>query len=456
VGEDAVRFSNPLLPLTRSELALPLISRGQVLGALNVQSKNEAAFSSEDIETFQIMADQLANAILNARLYNQLELELEERKQAEEIVRLLNSELETRVRVRTIDLQASEEKFRALTENNPLQITRFDRDGRYLYVNRVDSYPQLQPKDISGKKLRDVLAKDARLVEFAEDCIHQVFETGKPLSTEYAQNDYYALWSLAPEFGPNGEVISVITSMMDITERKMIEEELHARSLELQAANRELEAFSYSVSHDLRAPLRAIDGFSRILMDDYKEQLSSDAGLYLQRISEAAQHMGQLIDDILRLSRITRTELHTNQVDLSWLAESIMAELVNREPERQIQIEIQSGLIANGDERLLRVALENLLSNAMKFTGKTENAAIRVGAVRKGTEKVFYISDNGVGFDMAYSDKLFGAFQRLHNNEEFPGTGIGLAIVQRVINRHGGKIWSYAEKGKGATFYFTL
>ena len=166
--------------------------------------------------------------------------------------------------------------------------------------------------------------------------------------------------------------------------------------------------------------------------------------------------MGQLIDDILRLSRITRSELHTSQVDLSALAGSILTELLSREPERQLKIEIQSGLIAAGDERLLRVALENLLSNALKFTSTVENAQIRVGAQRDGMEKNFFISDNGVGFDMDYADKLFGAFQRLHNNDEFPGTGIGLAIVQRVINKHGGRIWSRAEKGKGATFYFNL
>ena len=251
-------------------------------------------------------------------------------------------------------------------------------------------------------------------------------------------------------------MISVITSTMDITERKHTEEQLHQRSLELQAANRELEAFSYSVSHDLRAPLRAIDGFSRILLQDYTEHLPTDARRHLQRISEASLNMGQLIDDILRLSRITRSELHANHVDLSALAESIIKELRNREPDRKVQTEIQPGLTTAGDERLLRVAMENLLSNSWKFTGKVENALIRVGTERSGAEKTFFISDNGVGFDMAYADKLFGAFQRLHNNEEFPGTGIGLAIVQRVIHKHGGRIWGMAEKNKGATFYFTL
>jgi PAS domain S-box-containing protein len=456
VGEDAVRFNNPLLPQTRSELALPLTSRGQVLGAISVQSKDATAFSPLDIETFQTMTDQLANAILNARLYSQVEMELEERTRAEEAIRLLNNELEVRVGLRTADLQASEEKFRALSENNPLQITRYDREGRYLYANRVGRNDLLKPKDVIGKKLREVLTANGALVEFCEACIRQVAETGKPLNTEYADDDYYGLWSLTPEFSPDGSVISVITSTMDITERKHMEEELHQRSAELQAANHELEAFSYSVSHDLRAPLRAIDGFSRILMQDYKEILPGDASQHLQRISTASLHMGQLIDDMLRLSRITRSELHENQVNLSELAELILGELASLEPERNVSIEIQAGMMVMGDERLLHVALENLLNNAWKFTGKVENAVIQVGLERQGMEKVVFIRDNGVGFDMAYADKLFGAFQRLHSVVEFPGTGIGLAIVQRVIHKHGGRIWAKAQKGNGATFYFAI
>ena len=454
VGKDAVRFNNPLLPKTRSEWVLPLISRGQTLGALTIQSKKEAAFSNEDIETFQTMTDQLANAILNARLYDQLERELEERKRVEEAIRLLNSQLEKRVQQRTAALQASEEKFRALSENNPLQVTRYDREGRYLYLNRSGRGERLPPDEVIGKKLDEVLAVNPKHIEFAENCLRQVFETGQPLHTEYALNGDYALWSLAPEFDTEGRVISVIASTQDITERKRMEEELNQRSLDLQAANKELEAFSYSVSHDLRAPLRAIDGFSRILRENFS--LEDEAAQFLQKISEASLNMGQLIDDILRLSRITRAELRANQVDLGELAQSVLAELRSREPERQIKVEIQTNLYTWGDERLLRVALENLLTNAWKFTSKQENPTISLGAKRQDGKKVFFIRDNGVGFDMAYADKLFGAFQRLHTVDEFPGTGIGLAIVQRVIHKHGGRIWAEAEKGKGATFYFTL
>ncbi len=456
VGSDAVRFSNPLLPGVRSEFALPLISRGQVLGALTFQSKQEAAFSGEDVETFQTMADQLANAIQNARLYDQLEKELEERKRAEEKIRLLNKDLEERVERRTMALKASEEKFRALADNNPLRIRRYDREGRCLYANFVSDTPNFNPETIIGKTLREVVEKP-EIVELAERCIRQVFETGQPMHTEYQfDKNSYALWWLAPEFGPDGQVISVVTTTLDISERHRMEDELRTRTLELQASNRELESFSYSVSHDLRAPLRALDGFSRILLDDYDETLPEEAKHYLNRIREAAQQMSQLIDDMLRLSRITRAEMRHDRVDLAEIANRVINSLKAQEPERALAVKIHDNLIASGDEGLLRLAMENMLNNAWKFSAKTESAEIEVGkAVIQGKE-TFFIRDNGVGFDMSYADKLFAVFQRLHSPNEFPGTGIGLAITQRVIHRHGGEIWAESKPGQGATFYFTL
>ncbi|MGC1375435.1 MAG: GAF domain-containing protein [Anaerolineales bacterium] len=457
VGEDSVQVINPLLSETRSELALPLITRGQTIGALNIQTNKKAAFGKEEISIFQTMAGQLATAILNARLYAQLQLELEERKRIEEKIRKLNAELEERVQRRTRDLRDSEEKFRALTENNPLEITRYDYDGCYLYVNRptYDFDKVLKPEDLIGKTIRQVMG-DTAFVDFAERSIHQVFETGQPLKTEYELGAEYAAWWLAPEYGPDGKVLSVIASTMNITERKRMEEELQQRSTELQATNKELEAFSYSISHDLRAPLRAIDGFARIIAEDFKETFPAEAAPYFQHISDASTQMGQLIDDLLRLSRVTRVELRLFPVNLSELAASLISDLQSREPTRQIKVTIEDGLVTTGDERLLRVALENLLSNAWKFTGKVKDAHIQVGQTIKDDKNVFYIKDNGIGFDMAYAEKLFGAFQRLHSVDEFPGTGIGLAIVQRVINKHGGQIWVESEPNKGATFYFTL
>jgi DNA-binding response OmpR family regulator len=224
---------------------------------------------------------------------------------------------------------------------------------------------------------------------------------------------------------------------------------------ELERKNRELEAFSYSVSHDLRAPLRAIDGFSKALIEDCGDKLDTDAQQNLQRVRTAAQRMGELIDDMLQLSRVTRLDLTRRRVDLSALAREVAGELARQDPERNIEIEVKPDLTTDADARLLRIVLENLLGNAWKFTRKAEGARIEFGVV-EGSETVFYVRDNGAGFDMRYAQKLFRPFQRLHTEADFPGTGIGLATIHRVIDRHGGRVWAEGEVGKGATFFFTL
>jgi light-regulated signal transduction histidine kinase (bacteriophytochrome) len=235
-----------------------------------------------------------------------------------------------------------------------------------------------------------------------------------------------------------------------------LEIRVHQRTAELQAANRELEAFSYSVSHDLRAPLRSIDGFSKVLLEDYAGTLDEEGMSNLNRVRAAAQRMGQLIEDMLKLSRVTRGEFRTASVDLSALAREIVAGLAEHEPERRVRISITPEVIVSGDANLLRIALENLLRNAWKFTSKSEDASIEFGVTEIFGERVYFVRDNGAGFDMAYEKKLFNAFQRLHDPTDFPGTGVGLAIVQRVILRHGGRIWAKAATEAGATFFFTL
>ncbi len=235
-----------------------------------------------------------------------------------------------------------------------------------------------------------------------------------------------------------------------------LEERVRERTAELQAANKELESFSYSVSHDLRAPLRAIDGFSQALFEDYYEKLDVQGKGYIDRIRAACGRMAQLIDDLLSLSRVTRAEIRREEVDLSAMAHSIAEELRRTEPEREVEFAISPGLLARGDARLLHVVLQNLLSNAWKFTRKKAQARIELGVTEDNGRPVYFVRDNGAGFDMAYADKLFGAFQRLHSAREFEGTGIGLATVQRIIHRHGGRVWAEAAVGKGATFYFTL
>ncbi|WP_298268381.1 ATP-binding protein [Geobacter sp.] len=235
-----------------------------------------------------------------------------------------------------------------------------------------------------------------------------------------------------------------------------LEERVRERTTELERANRELESFSYSVSHDLRAPLRHMDGFSKALLEDYGDRLDAEARNHLVRIRAGAQRMGRLIDDLLQLADVGRGQLERRPVNLSALAQLIAAELRQGEPEREVTFRIAEGVRAEGDSRLLRVALENLLGNAWKYTGKRAGAVIEFGAEEDEGERVYLVRDNGVGFDMAYAGKLFQPFQRLHRAEEFEGTGIGLATVRRVVERHGGRIWAEGTVGLGASFCFTL
>lgn len=231
---------------------------------------------------------------------------------------------------------------------------------------------------------------------------------------------------------------------------------LEAKVNSLDAVNKELEAFSYSVSHDLRAPLRSIDGFSQAFLNKYGETLDDNGRDYLNRVRVNSQRMAQLIDDMLQLSRLTRGEINLSQVNLSQLAEEIIEENRQQEPNRQVEVIIQPELIVEGDKRLLQAVLQNLLNNAWKFTSQHETAKIEFGSFLKDNKPVYFVRDDGAGFEMEYVEKLFGAFQRLHAMHEFPGTGIGLATVQRIIHRHGGKVWAEGEPEKGATFYFTL
>lgn len=238
-----------------------------------------------------------------------------------------------------------------------------------------------------------------------------------------------------------------------------LEERVRERTTQLETANKELEAFSYSVSHDLRAPLRAVDGFSHALLQDHEKHLNAEGQDYLKRIRAAARRMGQLIDDMLMLSRINRAPLRKEPVDLSTMAHGILSTLQESEPQRHVEVKVADRLHAEADPNLMRIVLENLLGNAWKFTAKTPQAHIEFGQTANlpsSSPALFFVRDNGAGFDMAYADKLFGAFQRLHRQEEFPGTGIGLATVARIIHRHGGEIRAEGAVNKGATFFFSL
>ncbi len=266
-------------------------------------------------------------------------------------------------------------------------------------------------------------------------------------------------------YDPQGSPVGSVSMTRDRTMRRRMERELSRQSELLSQANRELESFAYSVSHDLRAPLRSISGFSEALEEDFSHQLPDEAKAYLQRIRKASGRMALLIDDILKLSRVSRHEMRRGQVDLSALASDIIAQLREHSPGRNVACTVEPGITVHGDENLLHIMLQNLLDNAWKYTirqaspevyfGRADEADPRAPAHER-SRPIFCVRDNGVGFDMAFADKLFGAFQRLHAEQDFPGTGIGLATVQRIAGRHGGRVWAASSPGNGARFYFTL
>jgi two-component system, sensor histidine kinase and response regulator len=276
----------------------------------------------------------------------------------------------------------------------------------------------------------------------------------KPIVPEFVRSKVAVFVELAKK----NELLRRQAELLKASEQEARElaEELSELVRDLEHKNRELESFSYAVSHDLRAPIRRIEGFSRAVQDSYADRLDEAGRHYLERVREASQQMSQLIDDVLYLARVTRAEMREQEVDLSGLVTLLLDRMREAEPARAVETKVRPGVTVLADGQLLRIAMENLLQNAWKFTGQTPLARIEFGVTNVAGEPTYFVRDNGAGFDMAYADRLFGPFQRLHLQSEFPGTGIGLATVQRIIHRHGGRVWAEAQPGQGATFHFTL
>lgn len=328
-----------------------------------------------------------------------------------------------------------------------------DNQDRIVEVNQAaQDILDLGVQELVGKQMEQVIAS---LLPFGERTHQNKEKTIEIKLTNGKENRIYEL-SDSPFYEKHGTFGGRIIFLHDVTDRKRLEQRVIQRTAQLESANKELEAFSYSVSHDLRAPLRGIDGWIRALLRDYGSQLDEQAKTYLDKVCSETQCMDNLINDLLQLSRLTSTEMSVKKVNLSAIARMITTRLQEAEPERQVVFEIQEGLQANGDARLLEIALTNLLDNAFKFTEKTPQAHIQFGQTEMEGQRAFFVLDNGAGFDMASAKKLFGAFQRMHKDSEYPGTGVGLTTVQRIIHRHGGRIWAEAATNQGATFYFTL
>jgi PAS domain S-box-containing protein len=402
------------------------------------------------------------------QLTDTLELQVRERTQALAAANeRLRQEIVEREQAEAA-LRESEAKYRLLFTNERDAISLFDADtGELLDVN--PAWLQLYGYSREEALCLRVTALSAEPGE-TRDAIRRATQAGNlfvPLRWHRRKDGVVfpvELFAAAAEWMGRSVIFAVIR---DITERRQAEAEIRRlhddlerrvleRTAQLEQANRELEAFSYSVSHDLRAPLRTIDGFSRLLLDEYSPHLETEGQHYLQRVREGTVHMGQLIDGLLAFSRISRQPLQRQVLSLTRLAYQVLEEFQPEIAEQRVEVTIHTLPDAKADPTLLRLVFTNLLSNALKYSSKRDRARIEIGWQAQAGQTVYFVRDNGAGFDMRYADKLFGVFQRLHPADEFEGTGVGLATVKRIVERHDGRIWAEAEVNKGATFYFTL
>ena len=357
-------------------------------------------------------------------------------------------------------LRDGERQFRELADSMPQIVWAADPDGRFDYYNRRWYQYTGRPEGIAG----DESWTDVIHPEDQQRCLERwrsATRSGDPYEIEYRLRErtgvyHWFLRRALPVRDPQGRITRWYGTCTDIDTVKKTEAGLRRANVETDAANRELEAFSYSVAHDLRSPLRSIDGFSQAILEDNCDQLDARGKAHFARVRAAAQRMAQLIDDLLSLARVSRVELRREGVSLTATARGIGQRLHESDPARDVEFVVQEGMTAQGDANLLAVVVENLLGNAWKFTSKRPSARIEIGVTAKDGRPAYFVRDDGAGFDMGHATKLFGAFQRLHADSDFPGTGIGLATVHRIVRKHGGQIWAESEVGRGATFFFTL
>ncbi|MEO7093390.1 MAG: ATP-binding protein [Polyangiales bacterium] len=425
-------------------LSVAMRVRGQPIGLLSVLRHREERRPLDmfDCELLQDLANHAGLAIANARLTDQL--------RESEAIRLAKEEALRANRFLDAVIEHIPDMV-FVKDATRLAFTRFNKAGEELLgvpradllgKNDFDLFPASEAEFFQAKD-RETLNNKV-LVEIAEE----------PIRTAHGPRWLHT--KKVPILDADGTPLYLLGISQDITDRKRADTELRRAKEQAERASKELESFSYSVAHDLRAPLRGIDGFSQALIEDYGDKLDGPGRRYLDRVRESAQRMAHLIDDLLALSKVTRSELSIRTVDLSALAATSVASLQRLEPGREVSIVIEPGLSAQADPRMLAIALDNLFGNAWKFTSKAPGARIELFAIHRDGRHGFAIRDNGAGFDMQYVNKLFGVFQRLHTEAEFPGTGIGLATVARIIHRHHGQVTAEGTSGQGATFYFTL
>jgi len=363
---------------------------------------------------------------------------------------------------------AKEQREKELILENLDELVKYlDYEMRVVWANpAVGRGHQKNYEDFIGLKCYEAFFGTSEPCEGCQSV--KVLQDGEIHRGEvHSPDNRYFQVTAAPVLNENGDIIGVLDAALEITELKLTEQELkklneeleqrvQERTAELEWANKELSAFTYSVSHDLRAPLRSIKGFSEALLEDYGAFLNEEGKDFVNRIVSSSQRMSELIDDLLKLSRVTRQEIYRDRINLSSMVEAAAAYLKETEPEREVVFNIEANQFATGDAALMRIAIDNLLSNAWKFTDGFNPARIAFGTKTSNGETICYLADNGTGFEMTYANKIFNAFQRLHSYDQYSGTGIGLSIVQRIIERHGGKIWAESVPGRGTTFYFTL